>query len=311
MASESVGLLQLMQTKGIGPRSLARLLDRLEQDNLSLRDFLVLEAEEMVARFGLNEEQVRALHANEETAAQVAELLEQHGVSTVLVGSSRYPARLKTVLADKAPPVLFMAGSPNLLQDRAVGFCGARDASEESLRCAQQLTRALAKQGILVVSGHAPGADETAHRAALEAGGATAFVLPEGILHFRPRPSLAGLLSEDRFVVVSEFPPKLPWSASNAMQRNRTICGLVQGLIVVEAGTSGGTWEAGLEALKLGVPLFVLELAHPAPSAQGNPLLVKKGGEALPCRSGELPDLGPLREVLDTIKPRATPQLLF
>ncbi len=311
MASETVPLLQLMQTKGIGPRSLARLLDRLEHDDLSLPDFMALETEEIVARFGLNAEQACSLHANEETATQLAESLEQHAVRTVLRGSPWYPARLKTVLGDKAPPVLFLAGLPELLQRRGVGFCGARDASAEALGCAERLARTLAKQGFLVVSGHAPGADESAHRGALEAGGATAFVLPEGILHFRPRSSLADLLSEDQFVVVSEFPPKLPWSVSNAMQRNRTICGLVRALIVIEAGTSGGTWEAALDALKLEIPLFVLDFAEPAPSAQGNPLLLKKGGVALPCRSGELPDLGSLCEALDTIKSEVREQSLF
>jgi DNA processing protein len=311
MATGTVQLLQIMQTKGIGPRALSRLLDRLENDELTLQDFLRLETDDLVARFGITQEQARSIQANEETAGQVAELLDEHGVRTLMRGSSLYPARLRTALGDKAPPVLFVAGSADLLQGRGVGFCGARDASDEALRCADQMARALAKQGLLVVSGHAPGVDETAHRAALEAGGATMFVLPEGILHFRPRASVADLMSPDRFVVVSEFPPRLPWSVANAMQRNRTICGLVQALIVVEAGTSGGTWEGGQEALKLGVPLFVLDFAEPAPSAQGNRLLIKKGGQALACRAGEPPDVGPLQDALATMKLGAKEQMLF
>src|SRR5262245_9799380 len=123
MTTEAVPLLQLMQTKGIGPRSLARLLDRLEQDQLSLPDFMALDVEEIAARFGLNEEQACALHANHETAAQVAELLEENSIQTVLRGGASYPARLKSLLADKSPPVLFIAGTPSLLQKRGVGFC--------------------------------------------------------------------------------------------------------------------------------------------------------------------------------------------
>src|SRR5205807_478401 len=103
---------------------------------------------------------------------------------------STYPSRLNLILADKAPPVLFIAGSPSLLGQRGVGFCGARDASEEALRCTELLAKDMARQGLLVVSGHANGVDEAAHRAALTVGGTTALVLPEGILHFRPRPSL-------------------------------------------------------------------------------------------------------------------------
>jgi len=95
------------------------------------------------------------------------------------------------------------------------------------------------------------------------------------------------------------------------MQRNRTICGLVQALVVVEAGTSGGTWEAGLEALKLGIPLFVLDFPEPAPSAQGNPLLLKKGGEPLPCHPGEVPDFRTLLAALETGITRTTVSSLF
>src|SRR5262249_15423980 len=154
-----------------------------------------------------------------------------------------------------------------------------------------------------VVSGHAQGVDETAHRAALAAGGQTVLVLPEGILRFRARASLAGYLSDDNAVVISEFPPKLPWSVGNAMQRNRTICGLVHALIVIEAGTSGGTWEAGQSALELGVPLLVLDFPNPAPSGLGNPLLLRQGGRPLPCHPAEPPDLSLLLEALELPNP--------
>jgi DNA processing protein len=158
---------------------------------------------------------------------------------------------------------------------------------------------------LLVVSGNAAGVDETAHRAALDADGHTALVLPEGILRFRPRSSIGEMLAGDNAVIVSEFSPKLPWSVQNAMQRNRTICGLVHALIVIEAGTSGGTWEAGQAALSLGVPLFVLDYADPAPSGKGNPLLLRKGGRPLPCRPGESPDLTLLLHSLDLTVPKA------
>jgi DNA protecting protein DprA len=299
MVTEAIPLLQLMQTKGIGARALSRLMDLLTHDELALHDFVRLAPKEMVDRYGLKEEQAAAIRANQQTALQLVELLEQRHIQPVLRGRSSYPARLQEVLGDRAPPALFVAGSAALLHRRGVGFCGARDASDEALRCTEQAARALTNQGLLVVSGHAHGVDETAHAAALQAGGQTALVLPEGILHFRPRPSIGGLLTADNGVVVSEFPPKLRWSVANAMQRNRTICGLVHALILIEAGTTGGTWEAGQTALGLGIPLFVLDYANPAPSAQGNSLLLSQGGKPLPCRPGELPDLTLLLQALD------------
>jgi DNA processing protein len=299
MRRDSIPLLQLMQTKGVGPRSVARVLDLLEQDSLSLRDFVDLPVEDMAERFRLREDQARSIQANEGPAERTAEMLDSNHIRTVLRPTAAYPERLKAVLGEQAPPVLFVAGAADLLHRRGVGFCGARDASEEALRCADQVARALAQYDLLVVSGHAAGVDETAHRAAMEVGGYTALVLPEGILRFRARSSIAELLTDDNAVIVSEFSPNLSWSVANAMQRNRTICGLVHALIVIEAGTSGGTWEAGQAALRLGLPLFVLDYPDPAPSGKGNPLLLKKGGRPLPCRPGEPPDLTGLLQALD------------
>jgi DNA protecting protein DprA len=313
MVTEAIPLLQLMQTRGIGPRALSRIMDVLAHDEVSLHDFVRLAPQEMVDRYGLKEAQATAIHANEPAALQMAELLEDRHIWPVLRRHSSYPTRLQEVLGDQAPPALFLAGSADLLHRRGVGFCGARDASEEALRCAGQVARALVRHELIVVSGHAKGVDQAAHQAALEAGGQTVFVLPEGILNFRARPGLADLLGEDNFVVLSEFPPKLPWSVANAMQRNRTICGLVHALVVIEAGTSGGTWEAALTAIALGIPLFVLDYPNPAPSGLGNPLLLKRGGQPLPCHPGELPDLTRLLELLDLplSKPGGTQRSLF
>jgi predicted Rossmann fold nucleotide-binding protein DprA/Smf involved in DNA uptake len=73
----------------------------------------------------------------------------------------------------------------------------------------------------------------------------------------------------------------LGWIARNAMQRNRTICGLSDVVIVVESGTSGGTFAAGQTALDLRRPLFVVDYPEPAPSAAGNHLLLNAGAQPL------------------------------
>ena len=295
-----------MQAKGIGPRALARALDRLGREQLSLHEFVGLAPNVMSERSGLTKDQARLIHENEETAERIAEQLDERRVRSIRRGTSAYPARLDDVLGDNAPPVLFVAGAAELLNRRGVGFCGSRDASELALRCCDQVARALVEHHLLVVSGHAAGVDETAHRAALDAGGNTALVLPEGILRFRPRSAIRELMTDENAVSLSEYSPNAAWSVGNAMQRNRTICGLVHALIVIEAGTTGGTWEAGLTALQLGVPLFVLEYSEPAASGKGNPLLVEKGGVPLPCRPRQSPDLTRLLEALELTMPVRT-----
>jgi DNA processing protein len=303
MVSESVAILQLLQTKGFGPRSLDRVLTVLGHEEHTLQEFIELDPDEIASKYALKKDLVESIPDSRQPALELAEQLEERGIRVVSRLHESYPRRLVKILGDKAPPVMFMAGNDQLLAKQAAGFCGARDASEEGLRCAAQASRALARHGVVVVSGHAQGVDVTTHGASLEAGGTTVFVLPEGILHFRPRSGLRNLLSQDNNLVISEFPPRLPWSVANAMQRNRTICALVDALIVVEAGQTGGTFAAAESALALGVPLFVLEFPQPASSALGNAILLQKGGIPLPCLPDREPDLTNLLRAMHLDKP--------
>src|SRR5437899_4098093 len=131
-----------MQTKGLGPRALSRLLDALSSDDRSVGDLVNLAPEDMMSRYGLNAEQARAIHDNEHVARQLIERLEQHHIRLAVRGGADYPERLQVALKEKAPPVLFLVGSAELLRRRGVGFCGARDASSEALRSADQVARA-------------------------------------------------------------------------------------------------------------------------------------------------------------------------
>ena len=64
------------------------------------------------------------------------------------------------------------------------------------------------------------------------------------------------------------------------MQRNKTILDLSLALVVVQSGESGGTWEAGLECLRLRKPLLVAQRQVP-PETEGNAELIRRGGIAV------------------------------
>jgi predicted Rossmann fold nucleotide-binding protein DprA/Smf involved in DNA uptake len=156
----------------------------------------------------------------------------------------------------------------------------------------------LGARGVNVVSGYAAGVDLAAHRAALEAGGVTTVVLAEGIVHFRAKREIKGLLGDDNYVVVSEYSPRLPWNARQAMQRNNTIIGLSDALIVIESGATGGTRACGEAAMQLGRPLFVADYAVPANSAEGNKVFLDRGATALRGDRQGRPNLGKVFDVL-------------
>lgn len=298
--SEETSYLQLHLARGIGPTTMRRVLARLGRTDTSLEEFLRLPSAEQVTQFGLARRQAEALDAARAKVEKIHTELAQRGVTLLALDAPEYPDRLRQRLGDRAPLLLYTWGNLDLLRERAVGFCGARDASDKGIMVARDCAIQITKWSWVVVSGGARGVDTATHQAALETGGATIIVLPEGILRYRLRRELKPLISQERVLLISEFPPSITWSVANAMQRNRTICALSEAVVVVESGTSGGTFEAGKLALRLKMPLFVADYAEPATSAAGNAYFLTHGAGPLrrSVESGQA-NLKPLRRAVE------------
>lgn len=294
------GYLQLHLTKGIGPATMRQVLARLTQTETSVDEFLQLSVKEQVACYGLAQPQAQALlNARSETERTCAEL-QRRDINLLARTMVNYPAQLEQRLGEHAPLLLYAWGNLGLLHTQAVGFCGARDASAQGVAVAEDCAAQIASWGWSVVSGGARGVDTAVHAAALTNGGGTIIVLPEGILRYKLRADLKSLVTRENVLLISEFPPYAVWSVANAMQRNQTVCGLSGALIVIESGTSGGTFEAGKLALRLNLPLFVADYAEPATSAAGNAYFMTRGARAL-RRSAETKraSLEPLRRAVE------------
>lgn len=190
-----------------------------------------------------------------------------------------YPVAAKAAFVPKSAPVIYCAGNVTLLRKLGVGICGSRKSSDKGLEAVKDCADQIAKSGALVISGNAAGIDVAAHRAALESGGDTILVLPEGIHHFRVRKELRDVWDWNRVLVVSQFDPEDSWTVFRAMDRNRLIIGLSDAMIVVEAGESGGTVSAGLSTLKAGKPLYVAVYEDMPERAPGNEKLLQLGGK--------------------------------
>lgn len=202
-------------------------------------------------------------------------------IMAIDVDNPRYPRRLKVVLGKNAPKSLFLMGNVELLEEHAVSFCGARNASEKGVEAAALCARTACRNQFVVTSGNARGVDRATHREALAQGGATILVLPEGIQHFRIAPELRDVWDWARVLVVSQFAPATVWRSYNAMDRNKTIMALSCAMIVVEAGEKGGTRAAGEDALRLSIPLFAVDYGFDESVAPGNRALIDKGAKPL------------------------------
>ena len=179
------------------------------------------------------------------------------GVTVLHLGGPGYPPLLAEI--PTAPRVLYVRGSLDPADARAVGMVGSRRCSTYGTRTAQSLARSLARAGLTVVSGMALGIDGAAHRGALEAGGRTLAVTATGMNTVYP-PQHRGLADEiaANGAVVTEFPMGQAPTRGLFPQRNRVIAGLSLGTILVEAGRKSGALHTIRHAMEQNREVFAV-----------------------------------------------------
>jgi len=313
ISRDATAAMRLLSIHRVGTAKLRRIARLAAQNGQTLAD--VIDDRDLLARV-LNEQQLDELFGSSEQFLPELESLEREGITALSLFDGSYPVRLKSRLRDNSPPLLFVRGPLEMLEQPAVGFCGSRKASDKGRCVASDCADQLAHEAINVVSGYAAGVDLAAHKAALDAGGTTTLVLAEGIRAFRIKRELRDAWDDARVCMVSEFLPSARWSVGNAMQRNGTICGLSSAMILIEARSSGGSIAAGNECLKLGVPLFAPVYLGMPESATGNRILLTKGAREI--RKGRQTNRAVLDEVVASVSdehdepaPASSPQLAF
>lgn len=169
-------------------------------------------------------------------------------------------------------------------QARAVAVIGTRQPSAEQLECAQATGAALARLGVVVVSGGALGVDAAALRGALQAGGPAVAVLPRHPDQPYPashQPLFAEIASRGGCLIgLHGQPGPMPrWAFG---RRNALMVELVDAVAVIAAGLNSGTLQAVRAADRAGLPIA----AHcwpgdPDPSP-GTRLIADAGAAILP-----------------------------
>ena len=204
------------------------------------------------------------------------EVLAKLGALVLPLPAPGYPETLR-VLAD-APPVLLVRGAPAALLGRAVAIVGARAPSVYGLQVARDLAGALARAGVVVVSGLARGVDAAAHRGALEAGGLTVAFSACGPDRIYPaeHASLADAISACG-AVVTEMPVGTPPLPHYFPLRNRLIAGLAELVVVVEGRLRSGSLITARRALEQGRDVMAVPGPIQAPTSQGPNRLLREG----------------------------------
>jgi len=215
-----------------------------------------------------------------ERADDLLATARDRGMSTILSGDATYPAPLLE-LADP-PPCLFALGNLALLDRPAVAIVGTRRATPYGERVTRELATALARSGLVILSGMARGIDAAAHRAALDATGATIAVLgtgvdlayPRGHRDLHRRIAVHGLLLSEEFPGDRASPGSFP-------KRNRIIAALARATIIVEAPFRSGALITAGHALDLHRDLAAVPGRIDDPQSAGSNELLRDGAQVI------------------------------
>jgi DNA processing protein len=219
-----------------------------------------------------------------DTLVRVARVLHRSGISVVVLGTPGYPPALAQ--DRQAPAVLFSTGHVGVLEARPrVAVVGTRSATRYGLGVATDLGRDLARAGVVVVSGVAPGIDAAAHAGALgvEAGAPTVGVLGTSLeaTTARSDSALRQALG-GRGAVLSEVSPGGPGGRWWFALRHRVVAALAQVVVVVECHHRGASFDTVAAALARGVTVGAVPGSVRSPASAGTNRLLTEG--AVPIR---------------------------
>lgn len=200
-------------------------------------------------------------------------------VNMLTLGQGGYPEELEVI--PSPPETIYWAGQePGAWLTRPkIAIVGSRKISGYGRVVTARLSEAMARAGVVIISGLAYGVDITAHRSALEAGGITVAVLPAGINNIYPaaHSSLAHKITENGSLI-SEYPPDEPIAfKSNFIARNRIISGLADALLITEAAVNSGSLHTARFALEQGKTVMAVPGDITRSGSEGCNNLIKSG----------------------------------
>jgi len=204
---------------------------------------------------------------------KLVERLLERNIRIITFRDAAYPQALNKL---KWPPgLIYVQGDYTDADQQSVGIVGSTHASARAFRTAYRSAGALAGRGYTIVSGNARGVDSAAHLGAIDAGGRTVFVLPDGILSFRPNAEITPGKIQRHAVVISECPPEAAWEREAAIARNRITAALSTRLFIVEAEAENGTLCTFRNAKELGIPAMAAAFGPDTP--KGNLAAIREG----------------------------------
>lgn len=264
--NDDLDRLRLIRTEGVGPLTYRRLMERFGSVGRAL------EAVPELARAGGRA--VTRIASRSEVEAEWGKL-ERLGGRFIFADMPDYPKFL--ALMPDAPAGLAVLGDISLLATRCVGVVGARNASANGMRMAEQLAADLAERGLSVVSGLARGIDAAAHKGAMATGRTIAAIAGGIDVAYPPENEKLQAEIAEKGCLLAEAPFGTAPIARHFPKRNRVIAGLSLGLVVIEAASRSGSLLTARLANEAGREIFAVPGSPMDPRCRGSNDLIRQG----------------------------------
>ncbi|MEO1543185.1 MAG: DNA-processing protein DprA [Pseudomonadota bacterium] len=283
--AQRLACLRLIRSENVGPVTFRQLINQYGGATQALEAL-----PELANRAG-RKRVLRICSAN--AAEAELEAAARCGARPVFTIEPGYPRRM--ALTDVPPPMLYVRGRLDLLNQPSVAIVGARQCSAAGQKLSRTFASDLGKAGLTIVSGLARGIDGAAHLASLDTG--TIAVVAGGVDFIYP-PEHVDLHAQiaERGCVISEMPCGFKPRGKDFPRRNRLISATSLGVLVVEAARRSGTLSTARMAGEQGRAVFAIPGNPLDPRAEGTNLLIKSGATLVTDASDIISALAPLTD---------------
>ena len=254
--------LMLLETPGIGAKTLAAVLRRNAVARRTPDQFLGLSAESLAEEYGIRRAVAARLAVEIRRRREESELqarwLARNGISLVTLLDATYPVRLAERL-EEPPPVLFLYGKSEMLRARLFAVANSNGAPEAALAAADSATECAVESGWTLITGHNRPAYQRPALAARRNGAPVIYVLDRGLLHGFGGDLTRALFPAARIwgpsfdplcdLAISPFPLRAQGMAASNRRRDSVIFALADRIFAVHLKPGGQMERECLAAL--------------------------------------------------------------
>ena len=269
----------ILAVRGIGRRSLRRILRQLDELGVSLGDFWQQKPAQIWQVCGLSIKQQQGLRDFKKhfTPEGYFGWLSRRGIEVITNEDKRYPKLLNQI--DDKPLALYAKGDISGANQRPIAVVGTRKISGYGRSVIGQIVPDLVASQVTVVSGFMYGVDTQAHQQAIRSGGYTVGVLGYGFNHLYPagnRKVFEEMLAKGN-AFITEYPPWVSAHRGNFPERNRVVAGMSLATLVIEAGKKSGSHITATLAGEYGRGVCAVPGPITNPHSEGTKWLINQG----------------------------------